>query len=206
LSGARAPRAARPSSSFKPSPFDVVEASNRAWLERWDDESASGNAAFTAILRSYQMLMHRVDEVLRAYKLTFSRYEILAWLAAAPGEALPLSWISSVLRMPPATVTNAIDRLEADGLIRRVAHPADARTTLAEITEQGRITSQEATEELNERVYRTLELDRDQRGQVVDLLRQLRARGGEFDPDRSDEVIDKLDLERAARKKPSRRL
>jgi len=187
--------------SFRSSPYDVAEASRRVWLDRWDAESASGNAVFTAILRSHQMLMHHVDVVMKEHGLTFARYEVLAWLAAEPDSALTLSWISEVLRIPQATVTNLIDRLVADGLVRRVAHPTDARTTLAEITDRGRVVVDAATVELNDRVYRPLELDEGERSQIIDLLHDLRARGGEFDATRSDERIKRLD---GARTDPAR--
>lgn len=183
--------------SFRPSPYDVVEASRRVWLERWDPDAASGNAVFTAIMRSHQMLMHRVDVVMKAHGLTFARYEVLAWLAAEPDAALALSWISEVLRIPQATVTNLIDRLVADGLVRRRAHPTDARTTLAEITADGRRSVDRATVDLNEQVYRPLELDVQERDRTVGLLHDLRERGGEFDADRSDERIARLGRERA---------
>ena len=179
--------------AFRPSPYDVVEASRRVWQQRWDDESASGNAVFTAILRSHQMLMHQVDEVMKGHGLTFARYEVLSWLAAEPGSALALSWISEVLRIPQATVTNLIDRLVADELVRRVPHPTDARTTLAEITDRGREIVDRATTELNDRVYRPLALPGDDRERLIELLQELRARGGEFDTARSDERIAKLD-------------
>ncbi len=179
--------------SFRPSPYDVVEASRRVWQQRWDEESASGNAVFTAILRSHQMLMHQVHEVMKGHDLTFARYEVLSWLAAEPGSALALSWISEVLRIPQATVTNLIDRLVADDLVRRVPHPTDARTTLAEITDRGHSVVERATTELNDGVYRPLLLEPAEREQLVGLLQDLRARGGEFDTERSDERIAKLD-------------
>ena len=183
---------------FKPTPFDVVEASRRAWHHRWGPEAASGNAVFTAILRSHQMLMHQVDAVMKRHDLTFTRYEVLVWLAAEPETARALSWISTVLRVPPATVTNVIDRLEADGLVRRVPHPTDARTTLAEITEQGRTVAQAATLELNDEVYRPLALAERDRSRLTDLLGELRARAGEFDVARSPDLIDRLDTHRGA--------
>ena len=46
----------------------------------------------------------------------------------------------------PTSVTNIVDRLEAQGFVRRVAHPTDRRTTLAEITDEGRAVVEEATE------------------------------------------------------------
>ncbi len=135
----RVQRASYPSGmGFEAAPFDVVEASRRVWLERWDREAASGMAVFTAILRSYQLLNDQVNEVMRSHDLTFARYQVLAWLATDPESALTLSWISKTLRIPPATVTNIIDRLEDEKLVRREPHPSDARTTLAVITPRGR--------------------------------------------------------------------
>ena len=123
--------------AFEPAPFDVVEASRRVWLERWNDEAASGMAVFTAILRSQQLLSNEIAAVMRQHDLTFARYEVLSWLAIDPESSQTLSWISKTLRIPPATVTNLIDRLETDKLVRRVQHPLDARTTLAVITPRG---------------------------------------------------------------------
>lgn len=173
-------------------PFDVVEASRRVWLERWEPEAASGMAVFTAILRSYQLLNDQVAHVMRRHDLTFARYEVLTWLATDPESALTLSWISKTLRIPPATVTNIIDRLENDGLVRRVPHPSDARTTLAEITPRGRKLATEATRDLNATVYERIGLSEQQRSRLVDSLARLRASGNEFDVERSNEVIEEL--------------
>ena len=120
--------------AFQKAPFDVVEASRRVWLERWEPEAASGMAVYTAVLRTYQLLNDQVNTVMRRHDLTFARHQVLAWLAMDPESSLTLSWISKTLRIPPATVTNIIDRLEDEGLVRRVPHPSDARTTLAVIT------------------------------------------------------------------------
>src|SRR4051812_45867704 len=149
---------------FQAAPFDVVEASRRVWLERWEPEAASGMAVFTAIVRSYQLLNDQVHEVMRRHDLTFARYEVLAWLATDPESSLTLSWISKTLRIPPATVTNLIDRLEQDELVRRVPHPSDARTTLAVITDAGRTVATNATRDLNENVYQRIGLSERKRG------------------------------------------
>lgn len=178
--------------AFRPAPYDVVEASRRVWDGRWDGASASGNAVFTSILRAHQMLMAHVEEVMKRHGLTFSRYQVLAWLAAEPSSALTLGWISEVLRIPPPTVTNLIDRLVDDGLVVRVAHPNDARTTLAEITAEGRGVADAATAELNESVYRGLGLSETDRERLIGLLTALRERGGEFDADRSEGRIARL--------------
>ena len=77
-----------------------------------------------------------------------------------PESSLTLSWISKTLRIPPATVTDIIDRLEDDRLVRRVPHPSDARTTLAVITAKGRKAATDATQDLNATVYERNRPDR----------------------------------------------
>jgi DNA-binding MarR family transcriptional regulator len=178
---------------YEVAPFDVVEASRRVWLAEWDPESASGMAVFTAILRSEQLLHDQVKAVMRRYDLTFARYEVLTWLATDPESSVTLSWISRTLRIPPATVTNIIDRLEADELIRRVPHPTDARTTLAVITAKGRKLATRATRDLNVDVYERIGLTAEKRALLLELLAELRANGHEFDVERSDEVIAELE-------------
>src|SRR4051794_3774516 len=178
---------------FGVAPFDVVEASRRVWLRHWNPDAASGMAVFTAVLRSFQLLNDEVHRVMRRHDLTFARYEVLAWHATDPESSLTLSWISKTLRIPPATVTNIIDRLEQDQLVRRVPHPTDARTTLAVITARGRKVARNATNDLNSTVYERIGLSEDQRGQLIELLAELRASGHEFDVERSREVIDDLD-------------
>lgn len=178
--------------AFERAPFDVVEGSRRVWLERWDPSAASGMAVFTAILRSYQLISSQVNAVMRGYGLTFAQYEVLTWLATDPESSLTLSWISKTLRIPPATVTNIIDRLEDQALVRRVPHPSDARTTLAEITVEGRAMADDATRALNAEVYERIGLTERQRGQLVDLLGVLRANGNEFDVERSSTVLEEL--------------
>lgn len=177
---------------FEPAPFDVVEASRRVWLEQWDPAAASGMAVFTAILRSFQLLNDEVDRVMRRHELTFARYEVLTWLATDPESSLTLSWISKTLRIPGATVTNVIDRLETDKLVRRVAHPTDARTTLAVITAKGRKVVTAAIEDLNSSVYEQIGLSEPKRAKLTDLLAELRVGGNEFDVERSEEVIEEI--------------
>ena len=122
---------------------------------------------------------------------------MLSWLAIDPESSQTLSWISKTLRIPPATVTNLIDRLEHDKLVRRVQHPLDARTTLAVITPRGEASADAATQELNTTVYERIGLTDPQREQLIDLLAELRANGNEFEIDRSQRVIDDLDSRHA---------
>jgi DNA-binding MarR family transcriptional regulator len=154
-------------------------------------------AVFTGILRSYQLLKEQVDVVMRRHGLTFGRYEVLTWLASEPEPSLTLSWISRTLRMPPATLTSVIDHLEGKALVRRVAHPSDARTTMAVATPKGRQLADKVTQQLNTEIYQRIALSEDARADLIEMLRQLRALGNEFDVDRSEGVIDGLATRRA---------
>ena len=86
-------------------------------------------------------------------------------------------------------MTNVIDHLEGKGLIRRVAHPSDARTTLAEVTAKGRQLDALVTRQLNSEVYEQIALAEPDRATITELLRQLRASANEFDVTRSEDVI-----------------
>ena len=84
--------------------------------------------------------------------------------------------------------------------MRRVPHPSDARTTLAVITARGRKVANAATEDLNATVYDSIGLSATKRDQLLGLLAELRASGGEFDVERSDQVMEEISS-RHARKR-----
>ena len=46
--------------------------------------------------------------------------------------------IGSRLQVHPTSVTSLVNRLVDDGLVERIAHPTDRRTTLVKLTASGR--------------------------------------------------------------------
>lgn len=161
--------------------FDPVDAARTVWKTKGWARAASGMATITSIMRAHQLFLGQANEVLRPFGLTFARYEVLAWLAwNADCGSLTLSQIGERLQVTPATVTNAIDRLEADGLVRRVPHPSDLRTTLAEITTLGRKTVESATAELNARVFEAVGLSPSEMDALIRLLLKIRVDAGDF--------------------------
>lgn len=137
-------------------------------------------AAVTSIMRAQQIYLARVDSVLRSSGLTFARYELLMILLFSRRGSLPLNRIGSRLQVHPTSVTNAVDRLEQQGLLRRLPHPTDGRTTLAEITEAGRKAAGAATEALNEAVFSRPGLAGEEVDSLVQVLHNLRSREGDF--------------------------
>jgi len=160
-------------------PFDPIEEAQRQWTDHGWGAQAGAMAVVTSIMRVEQFLLARVDEALRPFGLTFARYEALALLSFAKPGGLPMGKVGQRLQVHPASVTNAIDRLEAGGLVRRRPHPTDGRTTLAQITPKGRRLAEKATAGLNA-VFAGLELDEGDATELFNLLRKLRRAEGDF--------------------------
>src|SRR5215475_250025 len=114
-------------------PFDPIAEARRQWTERWGEEPGPSMSAVTSIMRVQQILLARLNELLKPHGLTFARYEALMLLYFSRRGSLPLGKIGDRLQVHPTSVTNLVDRLERDGLVRREAHETDRRTTLAEI-------------------------------------------------------------------------
>jgi len=166
--------------SRRPLPFDPVAEARRQWEAHGWDDAAPGMAAVTSLMRAQQIVLGRVEEVLRTFDLTFARYEVLMVLLFSRSGALPLARLGDRLQVHPTSVTNAVDRLEATDLVRRLPHPSDRRTTLAAITDAGRAVALAATEQLNAKVFADPGLDGDGVARLVGTLTEMRRRAGDF--------------------------
>jgi DNA-binding MarR family transcriptional regulator len=128
--------------------FDAIAEARRQWeLRSWSAPAAM--AAAVSIMRAQQIVIARVDEVLRPFDLSFARYEALVLLSFSRTGALPLGKMGPRLMLHPTSVTNIVDRLEAQGFAQRTPHPTDRRTTLAAITDEGRRVLEKATEAIS---------------------------------------------------------
>lgn len=159
---------------------DPIAEAERQWAAHGWAEAAPGMAAVTSVMRAQQIMQARVDDVLRAWKLTFARYELLMLLHFSRNGSLPITKASTRLQVHPTSVTNAVDRLEAASLVRRLPHPTDGRATLVEITLAGRAVALEATEKLNRTVFEQPGLPRRRLDPLVSALTELRRRAGDF--------------------------
>ena len=160
--------------------FDPIAEARRQWEARGWGDAAAGMAAVTSIVRANQIFVARIDAVLAPFGLTFARYELLQLLSFTRSGALPMGKIGDRLQVHAASVTNAVNRLEADGLVRRQPHPDDGRTTLACITPAGKRVAADATATLNADVFAALELSDRDLASLVRILEGLRRRAGDF--------------------------
>jgi DNA-binding MarR family transcriptional regulator len=137
-------------------------------------------AMVTSVMRLQQIFLARADAVLRPLGLTFARYEVLMLLSFSRRGSLPLGLIGERLQVNPASVTNAITRLEAGGLVVRRPNPEDGRGTLARLTEEGRAQATRATASMNAEVFSDLGLDRGALGDLFEAMGRLRRAAGDF--------------------------
>lgn len=166
----------------EPLSFDPIGEARRQWAVHGWDGAAQTMAVVTSIMRVQQLLLGRADTALRPFDLTFARYEVLMLLSFSSRGALPLGKIGERLQVNPASVTNAIDRLEEQGLVERAPNPDDGRGTLARLTEEGRARASSATEAMNAAVFGDLGVDTEALERLFDLLREVRRAAGDFAP------------------------
>lgn len=164
----------------RPLPFDPIGEARRQWADHGWSAEADGMAAVTSIFRAQQIYLARIDRVLRPLGLTFARYEVLMLLLFSRRGCLPLSKMGNRLQVHPTSITNAVDRLEQQGLLERTPHPSDRRTTLAVLTEDGRQLALEATGSVNAAVFAAPGLGRTDVAKLVSVLESLRRGAGDF--------------------------
>jgi DNA-binding MarR family transcriptional regulator len=90
-----------------------------------------------SLLQLAKGLEDRIEKALGEVQLSVAKFGVLGHLVDA-GKAIPLSELAARVNCVRSNVTQMVDRLEADGLVRRTPDPGDRRVILAELTEEGR--------------------------------------------------------------------
>ena len=159
-------------------PFDPIDEAARQWGERWDRVPAMH--AVTSLMRVQQLVIGRLDAILKPHGLTFARYEALVLLVFSSRGSLPLGKMGERLQVHPTSVTSIVRRLESAGLVERRAHPEDGRAVLAEITPAGRELVERATKDLVEADFALGALSDDDLRSLSSLLAPVRKDAGDY--------------------------
>lgn len=159
-------------------PFDPIDEAARQWAKRW--EGVPAMHAVTSLMRVQQLVIGRLDAILKPHGLTFARYEALVLLTFSSRGSLPLGKMGERLQVHPTSITSIIRRLEAAGLVVRRAHPDDGRAVLAEITPSGRRLVEAATKDLVEADFALDALPESDLEQLSTLLTPVRKAAGDF--------------------------
>ena len=88
----------------------------------------------------------------------------------------------------PTTVTLLIDKLERQGLVKRVPHPTDRRAIQATITPAGIALMKEATKALDAIGFGMPGLTRPQAGELIAILGPIRSAAGDLDSAHAEDI------------------
>lgn len=161
-----------------PLDFDPIDEAARQWGLRWDGVPAMH--AVTSLMRVQQLVLNRLDAMLKPHGLTFARYEALVLLVFSSHGSLPLGKMGERLQVHPTSITSIMARLETAGHVLRRRHPDDGRAVLAEITDSGRAVVEAATSDLVDSGFALDVLDAQDLARLSELLRPIRQAADEF--------------------------
>ena len=158
-------------------------------LEQWKRERPALDVfpmgVIGRISRLSRILERRIEDVFAAHGLQGGRFDVLAALVRAgePNILTPTDLYNSLL-ISSGAITNRIDRLEDDGLVRRSPHTSDRRSTQVGLTNSGRQRLDETLEDHLENEYKLIaSLTAEECDQLAGLLRRwLKALGDEDRP------------------------
>jgi len=158
---------------------DTISEARRQWIRHGRTDAADGMAMITSITRVHQLLMERIDGVLRPLDLSFARYEVLMLLSLSSAGAMPMARLGSLLQVHPTSVTSAVQGLQRQGFVERSRPERDRRVVLASITAVGRDVADTATTALNDHVFTSPGVSNAEAVQLTELLGRIRAFSGD---------------------------
>ena len=106
-----------------------------------NEKASAATSGYDAVLDVLvavgQMIERRMEEAVQAHGLSLAKMGVLHALVQT-GEPVPLGVLSRELHCVKSNITQLIDRMEVDKLVRRIPDPDDRRSVRAEITDEGR--------------------------------------------------------------------
>ena len=105
-------------------------------MNQSDGAGASGDLTM-ALLGAAQAVETRIESSLSPLGLSLAKLNVLGILVGS-NSPLTLGELAQKLACVRSNVTQLVDRLESDGLVKREADPTDRRSIRAVITDAGR--------------------------------------------------------------------
>ncbi len=137
------------------------------------NELASPSLA-VEVIRTLHATETRLEAALEPLGLSLAKLGALSKLVAA-GEPLPLRTLADRLACVRSNITQLVDRLEADKLVRRIDDPQDRRSVRAELTADGRAryaAGMRALEKAERELFSRLSAkQQDDLGRLLEILR-----------------------------------
>ena len=154
---------------------DIIDEVQADWSEQRPELDTGSMGVVLRIQALAKILGDQAAERLLQHGLQWWQYDVLSALRR---QGRPFCMTASELaeagRLTSGAMTNRIDRLESEGLVRRLPDPGDRRRVLVELTADGRKLVDKATKARFEAASEALQgLDENQRKHLGDLLRGL---------------------------------
>lgn len=154
---------------------DEVDLILEAWERERPDVDPFPMAVFGRLARTRQLAQAELSETLDRFDLSLPSFDVLANLrrsgepfAKTPSELATSSMLTS------GGVTFRLDRLESEGLIRRVPSTEDRRMLFAKLTDKGRqLIDEVLVEHLKKETELLAGLTPKEQRQLAELLRKL---------------------------------
>ena len=112
-------------------------ATRRAVVEIDGEGSVEVLEALAALRLAAKRIHDAMERFAEGHGLSESRLRVLTRLCHRPSRGLPLGALAEGMDVTARTMTDIIDVLERDGLVKRVPDPADRRSVQAVITKAG---------------------------------------------------------------------
>jgi DNA-binding MarR family transcriptional regulator len=114
-----------------------------------ETQSSLAGSVMFSLLEAAHALEARLEQALASVGLSSAKYTVLAKLATA-GEPLALSELAAQVCCVRSNMTQLVDRLEAEGLVRRVDDPGDRRMVRAALTKLGQEKAAAGAEQMDQ--------------------------------------------------------
>jgi DNA-binding MarR family transcriptional regulator len=154
---------------------DIIDALQEDWGEERPDLDSEAMGVVLRIQALAKILGDQVAERLQEFGLQWWQYDVMSSLRRqGKPYRMAATELAEASMLTSGAMTNRIDRLEQQGLVRRLRDRADRRRVLIELTDQGLERVEGATKARFEIASTALaHMDRKSRRQLSDLLRLL---------------------------------
>jgi DNA-binding MarR family transcriptional regulator len=152
---------------------DMIDDVQNDWSEQRPDLNSEAMGVVLRIQALAKILGEQTAQRLDEHDLQWWQYDVLSSLRRQ-GEPyrMTATELADTVMLTSGAMTNRIDRLEAAGLISRMADPDDRRRVLVQLTGEGLKLVESAAEARFQSARDALYcLDGQQRSQLSDLLR-----------------------------------
>jgi DNA-binding MarR family transcriptional regulator len=95
-------------------------------------------ASWRSFLRAHAEVTRKLEaDLLAEHKMPLAWYDVMVQLVEAPDRRLRMTDLAGAVLISRSGLTRLVDRLVAEGLVRREPAPDDARGTFAVLTDEG---------------------------------------------------------------------